>query len=86
MASSGSSALQEEINQMREAEAGPDDPIKTVRRQVQADGSSESPLANLSSDARDITGIAPGDTIEISVYREMLQITVVREGRDGDGC
>jgi hypothetical protein len=86
MASRGSSALQEEINQMREAEAGPSDPLKTVRRQVQADGSSDSPLANLSSDAREITGIRPGDTIEIGIYREKLQITVIPEDTDGDEC
>jgi hypothetical protein len=70
---------EDRLNGIKMAESEKGQRIATETREVQPDGSSNSPRANLSRYARDVTDIHPGDTVEIEIYREKLVIRLVEE-------
>ena len=50
-------------------------PLDTQRRRVRGDGSSTgSPMVNVSTFARDIVGMRPGDDVDVAIYRDAVVI------------
>lgn len=50
------------------------EPIKSTERNVRPDGKSDTPLLNLTPDAREIVGIFVGSTAEIEFYDDHIEV------------
>ncbi|MFW5905838.1 MAG: hypothetical protein ACOCUO_03245 [archaeon] len=65
---------QDLLSDARMALADRDEAIKTHSRKVRSESESETPVCNLSEDAREIVGIEPGDTVDVHVFMGFVVI------------